>query len=258
MLGPSGAERFGHFGYQRWGCEMALRFPVTSLANYRDRYEELDASSNPFAVVTQAHLKAHQTAGRQDARYRSKLLLIRSLYRRGYQRADILELLRFIDWVLTLPEGLEDQLWAEVQQFDEEKHMRYVSSFGRIFSRGGMEKGMVRGVEKGLAKGIAEGIEQGVEQGMAIGIGKGQADLLRLLIQQRFGTLPEDLDARLEGANPEQLQAWGLRVLDAPASRQCSGHAPGTDGQPRHPAWLGSHFGPRRGTSRVGYAVQGA
>ncbi|MCU0808617.1 MAG: hypothetical protein MUC53_12015, partial [Candidatus Contendobacter sp.] len=32
------------------------------------------------------------------------------------------------DWVLALPEGLENQLWAEVQQFEEEKHMRYVSS----------------------------------------------------------------------------------------------------------------------------------
>ena len=104
---------------------------------WRARWAELDASANPFAVVTQAHLKAQETAGSDAARYRAKLTLIRSLYRRGYQRADILERLRFIDWVLTLPEGLEHQLWTEVQQFDEEKRMRYVSSWMLGGSRGG-------------------------------------------------------------------------------------------------------------------------
>ncbi|MEY6434321.1 cytosolic protein, partial [Thioalkalicoccus limnaeus] len=114
------------------------------------------ASANPFAVVTQAHLKAQDTAGSEAARYQAKLGLIRSLYRCGFARQDILELFRFIDWVLTLPEGLETQLWSEVQQFDEERRMRYVSSFERIAQKKGIEKG----------------------------IGTGQVRLLRLLIQQ--------------------------------------------------------------------------
>ena len=137
VLGEPASGAFGEFGYQRWGCRMGLRFPVVSLSDWRARWAELDASANPFAVVTQAHLKAQETAGSDAARYRAKLTLIRSLYRRGYQRADILELLRFIDWVLTLPEGLEHQLWTEVQQFDEEKRMRYVSSWMLGGSRGG-------------------------------------------------------------------------------------------------------------------------
>jgi len=41
-----------------------------------------------------------------------KLRLIRRLYERGYARQDVLELLRFIDWVLTLPAGLEARLQA--------------------------------------------------------------------------------------------------------------------------------------------------
>ncbi len=59
--------------------------------------------------------------------------------------------------------------------------MRYVSSFEQIFSRRGMEKGLLRGMEKGMAQGI----------------GKGQSQLLRLQIQQCFGALPADLEARL-------------------------------------------------------------
>ena len=52
-------------------------------------------------------------------------------------------------------------------------------------------------------------------KGMEKGIGKGQARLLKLLIQQRFGPLPEAVDARLRTAAPEQLDAWALQVLDA-------------------------------------------
>ncbi|MBK1720490.1 DUF4351 domain-containing protein [Thiocystis violacea] len=170
---------------------MGLRFPLVSLTAYRNRWAELDASSNPFAIVTQAHLQAQDTAGSETARYQAKLGLIRSLYRRGLVRQDILELFRFIDWVLTLPEGLENQLWTEVQQFDEERRMRYVSSFERIAQR--------------------KGVEKGVEQG----IGQGQARLIQLQLQQRFGALPPEVEARLQGATPEQLERWALRILDA-------------------------------------------
>jgi len=191
VLAEPFAGRRGRFGYERWGCRMGLRFPVVSLAGYRERWAELDASRNPFAVVTQAHLKAQETAHSDEARYQAKRVLIRSLYRRGYRRAEILELFRFIDWVLVLPEALEDRLWAEMQQFEEEKRMRYVSSFERIAQRRGMAKGMEKG------------------------IGQGQAKLLKLQIQQRFGPLPMEVETRLRDAPPEQLEAWALRVLEA-------------------------------------------
>lgn len=120
VLGEPWAGSDGQFGYERWGCQMGLRFPVASLPSYRARWAEPDASSNPFAVVTQAHLQAQETAGSDGARYQAKLALARSLYRRGYRRSDILELFRFIDWVLALPEELETRLWADVQRFEEE------------------------------------------------------------------------------------------------------------------------------------------
>ena len=109
VLGEPHPAAYGKFGYGRWRSLMRLRFPVVSLSAWRDRWAELEASSNPFAVVTQAHLRARETAGADEARYRAKRDLIRSLYRRGYARQEILELFRFIDWVLALPEGLDDQ-----------------------------------------------------------------------------------------------------------------------------------------------------
>ena len=195
VLGEQVSGDYGEFGYDRWGCRMGLRFPVVSLTDYQARWAELDASSNPFAVVTQAHLKARETVGADKARYREKLTLARSLYQRGYPRQEILELFRIIDWVLALPEHLENQLWVEVQQFEEEKRMRYVSSFERIFTRRGMEKGMEKGMETGMET--------------------GQAELLELQIRQRFGSLPDWAQARLQQADRKQLETWALRVLSA-------------------------------------------
>ena len=142
-------------------------------------------------MVTQAHLKAQDTAGSDGTRYQAKLALARSLYRRGYQRQDILELFRFIDWVLALPEALEHQLWAEVQQFEEERRMRYVSSFERFATRRGMEKGMEKGISRG------------------------QAVLLGRQLIRRFGPLPAWVETRLNAAEPAQLETWALRVLEA-------------------------------------------
>lgn len=65
---------------------------------------------------------------------------------------------------------------------------RYVSSFERIAQQKGMQKGMEKGIEQG--------------------IGLGQAKLLRALIQQRFGTLPPAIAARIEEGRPEQLERW--------------------------------------------------
>ena len=178
---------FGEFAYERWGCRMGLRYPVVSLAAYRGDPAALEASPNPFAVITQAHLQAQDTADSDTARYRAKLALIRSLYRRGYQRTDILELLRFIDWVLTLPPGLEDQLWTEIQSFEEEKRMHYLASFERVAQQKGIE----------------------------LGIGQGQARLLTSQLEQRFGPLPEPQAKRIQSATPEKLENWGLRLLDA-------------------------------------------
>ncbi|CRI67451.1 conserved hypothetical protein [Thiocapsa sp. KS1] len=195
VLGEPSQSDHGEFGYARWGCRMGLRFPLVSLAAYRTRRTELESSANPFAVVTLAHLSARETAGSPADRYQAKLGLIRSLYRRGLARQDILELFRFIDWVLTLPEGLEQQLWSEVRQFDEEKHMHYLSSIERMAQQ--------------------KGIEQGIEKGTELGIGEGQAKLLHVLVRQRFGPVPPEIEARIRGARPDQLEQWALQILDA-------------------------------------------
>lgn len=64
VLGEPYPAACGKFGYGRWGSLPRLRFPVVSPSAYRSRWAELEASANPFAVVTQAHLQARRPPAR--------------------------------------------------------------------------------------------------------------------------------------------------------------------------------------------------
>jgi len=77
---------------------------------------------------------------------------------------------RFIDWLMRLPEELEDRFWQELEQYEEEKTMPYVTSVERI----GMKKGMQQGLQQGMQKGMQEGRQEG------------QATLLPRQLEQKF------------------------------------------------------------------------
>jgi len=91
------AWRPDHYGFEVLGCRHTLEFPVVKLIDYADRAESLAASSNPFALVTAAHLRTRQTKNDPRARYRAKLDLVRLLYRQGWNRQRILDLFAILD-----------------------------------------------------------------------------------------------------------------------------------------------------------------
>ena len=188
--------RPNQFGWQRWGCAVGIRFPSVKLLDYRARWAELEASANPFAVVVQAHLKTQETRHAPQERYRAKLALAKSLYRRGWARGDILELFRFIDWMLRLPEELEEQLWSEIQTFETVEHMPYVTSVERI------------GIRKGIQQGIKQGIQQGIQQ---------ERLLLLRQARKRFGPeVAEQSTIQLERIeDARQLEDLAELLLDA-------------------------------------------
>ena len=126
-----------------WGCEVKFKFPVVKLLDYSQRWAELSDNSNPFATVVMAHLKAKETRLDEEGRKRWKLNLTKRLYEKGYQREEIINLFRFIDWVMRLPEELERSFWQEVTQYEEEKKMPYVTTGERI----GLQKGLLSGIK---------------------------------------------------------------------------------------------------------------
>jgi hypothetical protein len=116
---------------------LRFTFGVAKLLDYQNHWSVLEASRNPFAVVVMAHLKAQETKDKAQQRKAIKFSLIRRLYESGYDRQQVVDLFRFIDWVMILPEELKREFWVELKAYEEERHMPYVTSVEEI----GYERG---------------------------------------------------------------------------------------------------------------------
>jgi predicted HTH domain antitoxin len=159
------------FESELWGCEVSFLFPIIKLLDYVPLWAELEASQNPFAIVVMAHLKTKETRNDAVVRKEWKFKLTRMLYERGYERQDILNLFRFIDWILELPEDLKQSFRDELEAYEREQQMPYVTSIERM------------------------GIEQGKEQ-------ERQAIALNMLQEN----ISLETIARITGLTIEQLQ----------------------------------------------------
>ncbi len=134
--------------YQRelWGCKVKFEFPTIKLIDYN--VSELEQIDNPFAIVVLAHLHTKATKRKPDERYEFKWGLTRMLYERGYSKQKILSLYRYIDWLLALPEGLEQKLDRTIIEYEEAQKMAHVTSMERYFIQQGAEKELLRGTKQ--------------------------------------------------------------------------------------------------------------
>ncbi|HBK62807.1 MAG TPA: hypothetical protein DEG17_23555 [Cyanobacteria bacterium UBA11149] len=121
---------------------------MVKVLDYQQEWQALELNPNPFAIVVMAHLKAQETKSNRNKRKEWKLILTRQLYEKGYGIEDIINLFSFIDWVMSLPEELEQEFWQKLRNFQEEQRMPYITSVERI----------------GIRKGIEEGIQQSQQQ----------------------------------------------------------------------------------------------
>ena len=166
-------------GYELWETQLIYRFKMVKLLDYSENQTELENSNNPFAIVTLAHLQAKKTRNQTEDRYRVKLHLIRGLYHRGFSQQQVVDLFRFIDWVLRLPKEADKQLWKEIVDFEENQKMPYITSVERI------------------------------------GEQKGEARMLSRQLQRRFREVPIWVSDKIAKADLSSLEEWSLRILDA-------------------------------------------
>jgi hypothetical protein len=141
------------------GSSLEFNFTAIKLLDYREQWAALESNANPFAMVVMAHLKAQETKNKAQERRNWKFQLVRGLYDRSYNRSQILDLFRFIDFVIVLPEGLSDSFWNDLKTYEEERKMTYVTSVEKIgFKRGeqeGEHKAQIKIALKMLAKGMS-------------------------------------------------------------------------------------------------------
>jgi hypothetical protein len=164
------------------GTEVRFRCSAAKLIDFRQRWEELEQSDNPFAVVVQAHLIALETRGDERGRFQRKFSLAKRLYRRGFSKQVIIGLFRFLDWVLWLPKELEAEFDDRISAYEEEHKMEYVTSIER------------RGIKKGIHMGNAE--------------------IVLLQLQRRFGALDEASQAHINALPVEQLKELSVALFD--------------------------------------------
>ncbi len=179
VIGDEDPEwRPDQFGYGLFGCAMGIRFPIAKLLDYASRVAELETVQNSFAAVVLAHLKTQETRDNPASRRTWKFRLIKSLYDRGLGGEQVRLLFKFLDWIMVLPEELEEALSMDLAAFEKERTMPYVSSIERI----ALQKGK---------------IEAKVET------------LLRLLTKRFKVALPEDVQAQIRStSDPAKLDAW--------------------------------------------------
>ena len=176
------------YGFAVLGCKHSLEFPVAKLTDYHDQVDELLTLDNAFALITAAHILARQTRKKNQARFEAKLRLVRLLYQRHWDKQRVIDLFIVVDWLMKLPEWLDQQVWHEIETIEESEKMQYITSVERI----------------GIAKGRLEGRLEG------------ESKLLRKLLERRFGVLPTWASDKLNSATEEDLESWGEAVLTAP------------------------------------------
>lgn len=174
--------RPNQFGYELFGCTVDFRFPVVKLVDYQQRQSELEESRNPFATVVLAHLTALETSENRVERKAQKLALVRRLYEKEFTREQVLNLLAFLDWMLTLPFDLEAEFRQDLEQLEQEQGMQYITSF----ERSGIEKGKQ---EEALS-------------------------LVTRLLNRRLGNIEDTLLERLNSLSVDRLEALGEALLD--------------------------------------------
>jgi hypothetical protein len=117
---------------EMWDWSVAMKFPAVKLLDYANRTADLEADSNPFAKIVLAHLKALETRRDPEARQAWKFRLVRGLYEQGFPPTDVRRLFRLIDWLMELPPALDERFWKEVQEYQEERIVPFVTTPERL------------------------------------------------------------------------------------------------------------------------------
>jgi hypothetical protein len=162
--------------FQFGGFESRVKFPMCKLIGKLDS-EWRNDNSLPV-LLARAQIEALRTAGDPEERYRSKWLLVRGLYDLGYNPQEVREVIRLVDWMMHLRVDLEQRFRQELNIFEEQQNMPYITSMERL----------------------AEA--------------RGKADTLVVQLTKLCGSLPEAHEGRIRDLSIEQLQKLGEDLLD--------------------------------------------
>lgn len=215
-----------YHGEGRWSAVRDVAELITpvpnSLAGYRPRlrYFLLDEGAIPEAELSQADSLAAELIRLEtsDIPEPARRIIERLAIRLQAPQHDSLRraLTVWIHRVLLkrlapredIPELTDLQ---EINTMLAERAERWVENLRRDALLQGRQEGLQEGRQEGRQQGRQEGRKEGRKEGRQ----EGESLLLQKQLERRFGPLPEPVRERLIQATPEQLEAWGLRLLEA-------------------------------------------
>jgi hypothetical protein len=177
------------FRYGMWGTSMSLDYKGIKLLDYKENWSYLETVDNPFAIVVMAHLKALETKKNSALRKQWKTELTKLLYEKGYLEKEVLNLYSFIDWVLSLPKELEEIFLQELNVYEKEKNMPYVTNAERIGEKRGEKRSLEREKKK-LMSIITNAKEQGLDPETIAKITACDLDLVKKIINNEETDIP--------------------------------------------------------------------
>lgn len=172
------------------GTRHEFTFRSVKLLDYAGREEELRTSTNPFAVVVDAHLGTQRTRGDKAERGEVKFAIARSLFQRGFSRERVNLIFRFLDWVMKLPPEI-NRIWWENQ-------VPFIDI---------MTQEIMNARQAGLEAGLREGRQEGRQEALR--------NTIRRQLGLRFGEAGTRLVPRLDAIGDEErlLEISDLLVL---------------------------------------------
>ncbi|TFW19169.1 DUF4351 domain-containing protein [Duganella callida] len=178
------------------GTVMGISFVTAKLIDYAEKADELQASHNPFAWLTLAHLRAQQARHQPDQLYAAKWQLTKLLYQHGWGKQRIIVLFKVINWMMALPDSYQQRYWQAVLDLEKERNVDWITPLEQSF------------MDKGREQGIKQGREQGLESGKQLGRKEEALTLLERQLTRRFGELPSIARTKLTKASLAELEAW--------------------------------------------------
>ncbi len=217
LADPEPSWRPQGFGYTRWRCSARLDFLTVKLTDWEGRQGELLHGDNPFGIAVAAHLAALATGRRPGSRFDERKALYRSMRRMGVSQDKASALMVFMDWVLELPEELDDRFWSEVREEEGDTAMQYVTRFEQKAMERGRQEGVSLGRSEGRQEGLVSGLQQAIELGLQLRFGPAA---LEQMAEIRRIDSPDTLK-RIKDAIAGASSAADLRTLysGTPAGR---------------------------------------
>ena len=125
------------------------------LIDYQAQWQDLEQSTNPFAIMIMAHLTTLTTQGKPQIRQQGKWNLVRRLLEKGYDQEHIRKLFRLLDWMMTLPQELQRNFEAQLRRYQEERRMPLLSHMELRAMQKGIEQGTLQNARESVLEALA-------------------------------------------------------------------------------------------------------